>query len=275
MNGIDASRNKWRRYKFGFQSFFDAFRFISDNKLWRYACIPTFISIVVMIGIISTVTCFLGINIETWLEMLPDLQTPDYGEGILWAILEGITLVFVQLARIAIYIFDALAFVFAFIVGMVLIFFTFRLIANIIIIPFMGPLLSKSEKILIGSEIDITLMKDIKNGLLGIVVTLKSFAIEIFFFFAFFTLGPLQPFLMAFVTSYFLGRGSMEYILEKHSLTLKERKERVKPYKWEIAGLGMAQFLVTLTGIGIFVAPACAIVGAARIFYDENSVSRL
>ncbi len=244
MSTIKKGASGIARWFTGFSSFFKGFSFINDNKLWKYVIFPGTVSLALFVGITASLTVF-SYNFIT--ELIGDIS------GTLGWLLNFAVLV----ATLGVSFFISII--------------TYRKVANIVVIPFLGPLLSKCEIILTGKAIEVSLAKDLKNALIGVWVGLKFLFIELVFLFLSFFTGPIQPFMMAIVDGYFLGRGIFEYLLEKHSQTMAERNERAKAYKPEMHGLGVAHFVVLLVPLfGPFIAPVSALAGATLIFFDEE-----
>lgn len=137
------------------------------------------------------------------------------------------------------------------------------------IIPFIGPLLTRLENIYLGKSIEIPLSKDIKNAFLGILSSLKYLPLSILGLLFSLFLGPFQIVFMIFWEGYFLGKGSFEYMLEKDTETLKERSEKRKGHRTQMWGLGSAQFIfLMIPVIGIVLSPCTAMAGAFLLYHD-------
>ena len=152
--------------------------------------------------------------------------------------------------------------------------FLYRLLASIIVIPFLGPLLSKIEDIMIGQSIEVSLKEEFRNAIYGIGaglrITLYSLLILILSLFT----GPLQIPINFIAQSYFMGRASFDYIFEKASPDLGKRKELLRKHRFAILGNGCAYFLFLLFPIlGILFGPIFALNGAAR-WYHKGEKAR-
>lgn len=227
----------------GFGAFFRGFKFINDHKLWKYIIFPSILSTLLGIGLMFGAYFY----VSEWLAGLI-----GNSESFLVSLLKWFMNIFV------------------FVISFVITLFLYRSLASIVVIPFLGPLLSKVEVILTGKAVEVSIGKDIKNALVGLWVGIKYLLLEILFLLFSFFAGPLQPFVMVLVSGYFLGRGTFDYLLEKHSQTLKERKERAKAFWPEMEGLGVAHVMILfIPVIGVFIAPGSSLVGAALLFYDE------
>ena len=241
------------RLKTGMHSFINAIKFMNKHSLWKYILLPSLLSSI--IGILLTVTIYAQAS-EYILDLIKEFAVVENHEGWQKFILKtifGLLSIFAHL--------------FSIILGMVITIIFYRAIASVVVMPFLGPLISRVETILTGKSIEISMSKDFKNSITGIWISIKNFLIEIFLLvFS----GPFSPIVMIFVEGYFLGKGSFDYFFEKHSQTLRERKERTKSYRPEMQGLGMAHFFsLFIPVIGVFIAPPASVVAAALIFYDE------
>ncbi|MCE9600489.1 MAG: EI24 domain-containing protein [Spirochaetia bacterium] len=153
--------------------------------------------------------------------------------------------------------------------GIFLVLIVYRPVASVVVIPFIGPILARTETVLIGKEITTTFSADFRSALLGGWLGLLASFIGFFIFLITIPIGPAQPFIMFFVNSYILGKSGFDFIFEKESDTMAERSELNRKYRWEILGVGMG-FLLTLLIpiIGIAIAPVMAVIAAARIRYQ-------
>lgn len=81
---------------------------------------------------------------------------------------------------------------------------------------------------------------------------------------------------MAIVNSFFLGRSSFDYLLEKHSTSLRERKLLTRAYTPQIYGLGLAQFLALfIPFVGLVLVPPVGVVAAALLIQDHPPQQQL
>jgi CysZ protein len=238
------SRNPLSRLFLGFGAFFRGFNFIRQHRLWPYVLLPSMLSLILGISLL------LGIYTGVSQQVLAFWQ----GATGLWADLyQGV----IRILAAAIALFLTLI--------------LYQLLASLLVVPFLGPLLAKVETLLTGKTIEVSLVQDLKNALLGIWIGIRDLCLQLLCLLVSLFLGPFQPVLMVTVTSHFLGRGSFDFLLEKHTQTLKERQEKTKTWCPEIQGLGLAQFLILLIPIlGIFVVPASGLVGAALLFYRPS-----
>lgn len=246
---MSTGKSTISRFIAGGSSFFRGFNFINEHSLWRYIILPSIISLVLGVGLVFLVY----FNLTDWVLSYFEGNAEETG---FLGFLSGVLQFFVHIMAV--------------VIGVVITVFLYRTLATLLVLPFLGPLLEQVEKILTGKAVTLTWDREIKNALVGVWVGIKYFLIEILFLLISLFTGPLQPVIMGFISGYFLGRGSYDYLLEKHSASLKERKERAKAYKAEMQGLGIIHFIALLVPvIGVIIAPPSALVGAALTFYDE------
>ncbi|MCB1192182.1 MAG: EI24 domain-containing protein [Leptospiraceae bacterium] len=241
--------NYFTRFYYGFRAFFSGFKIINQNRLWKYTIVPCFISLVLggvlLYGIFQVSSAFLQIWILKILQYFNYFLSQNNLPPFLLVIIYIVTFVFSVVCYILIY----------------------RPIASIVVIPFMGHLLSQLEKIYYGKEIEISLKRDIINGILGAAFALRDMIIGLIAMILGLFLGPFQIFFIAFAEGYLLGRGSFDYIFEKTTENLQERKQKIRNFQPEILGLGVAQFLfLFIPVVGVVVAPVLSLAGAVRVY---------
>jgi CysZ protein len=231
------------RFFSGFRAFFQGFRFIGQHRLWPYVLLPSFLSLI--LGLLLLAGVYTGVSqgiLQLW-----------HGTG-LWA-----------------NFYETFASVLAGAIALFVTVVIYQFLGSLLIIPFLGPLLAKVETILHGQAIEVSLSKDFQNAFVGIWIGIRDLCLQIICLLISLFLGPLQPVLMVTVTSHFLGRSSFDFLLEKHTQTLKERQAKTKIWWLEIQGLGLAEFMLLLIPLlGIFIVPASGLVGAALLFYDGS-----
>lgn len=232
----------------GFGAFFRGFLFINQHRLWRYIFWPSLLSlglaVLLLIGVYTGISALI---LRGW----------PGGTGL------GASIYSILIHGAAILV--------AFFVTL----FSYQLLASILVIPFLGPLLAKVEIILTGQAIEVSLGQDLRNALLSLWIGLRDLVVQLALLGLSLLLGPFQPVLMVLVGSFFLGRGSFDFLLEKFSASLPERNQKTRRFWPEITGLGLANFLVLLIPLlGVLFAPASSLVGASLLFYNHHEISR-
>jgi CysZ protein len=240
---LPKQQNFVLRFWSGFGAFWQGFRFIGQHRLWPYVLLPSLLSVV--LGLLLLAGVYTGVSegiLQFW-----------HGRGV-WAELyeTGVSLLAAAIALFATLV-------------------IYQFLGSLLIIPFLGPLLAQVETILQGQAIEVSLVKDFQNAFVGIWIGIRDLCLQIFCLLLSLFLGPFQPVLMITITSHFLGRSSFDFLLEKHTQTLKERQAKTRTWWLEIQGLGLAEFLLLLIPIvGIFIVPASGLVGAALLFYNSS-----
>ena len=242
------SKRQVMNFLHGFSFFFKGIRFIKKHSLWSYLILPAFLSLIAAVFLIVFV--FLGIS-----EFL--ISKINSGNGFLSSIIHA-----------AVWIFSAF---FSFSITILL----YRIIASLVVMPFLGPLLEKTIFLLHEKQVKISFLSEIKNIIYTLWVNIKFSITGLFVLIATLPLGPFQILVMIFVEGYFLGRASFDPVFESENTKIRERKKLIKIHFYEILGLGSAFFLFLMVPvIGILIAPGAALVGAAmlrhgRILYDQ------
>lgn len=229
----------------GFSSFFDGLRYIHEKKYFSYVLIPGLISIISVFVLITLVY----IGLVTWISEYIDLLEA----GILKSIL------------------SFLGHLVSIIIGFFLSFFLYRSLLMILIIPFLGPLLSRLEMDFIGYKKEIPLKEEFRNLGFAVWMSLFFLIIEVGVLIVSLFLGPLSPFILSFMESYLLGRGSFDYLVEKDYPVLSERKKAIAEHNKMILGSGLAAFLMLFIPVyGWLMAPAASLTGLAIQYYDKK-----
>lgn len=229
----------------GFFSFFEGLRYIHEKKLYSYVLIPGLLSIIIVLILLTIVY----IGMINWITEYIHLLEPGIIKSIL-SILGHLASIFA-------------AFFFSF--------FIYRSLLMIIIIPFLGPLLSRLEMEFLGHKKEIPLKEEIKNLGFSIWMSMLFLIIEIGVLLVSLFLGPLSPLVLFFMESYLLGRGSFDYLVEKDYPIIPERKKIINENKKLFIGSGVASFLIMFIPIyGWLMAPAASLTGLAIKYYDQN-----
>ena len=252
------------RIKNGFFSFFRGFQLIQKENLWKYILLPSLVSL--FVGVLVFAGVYLGSyqlieNMSRWaMSKLGALLSFDTAN---WP---GFLLTFFK------FLLHLVAGLIAIIINIIV----YRTLASIIVIPFMGPLLNQVELKKLGRSIGVSLSQDLRNAALGAGVGIQFALVGFIVLIVSLFLGPFQIFINGAVQSYFLGRSAFDYIIEKETDVRQQRRKLVRAYRLEILGLGFAFFLVMLIPlVGVFLAPACSIAGAALVFHPEDNSSEI
>lgn len=239
---------------FGFSAFFRGLGWIRKKNLWPYIILPcgaSFIAgTVLIVFYFWLVSGMLQAGAGSALEQMDRWTGSSFSSGDGGAVMINIVSALLSLLM---YI------------------FTYRPVAGIAVLPFLGFLLEKLEKTGLGESIQISMNKEVKNLFLGLIINIKYTIIGILSFFIGLILGPFQPFFVGAVQGWILGRGSFDYILEKNTENLKERDRKASEFRMEIFGLGIAQFLfLFIPFIGVILGPIAAVIGSFLIYYKDR-----
>lgn len=236
-----------QRFQAGFLAFGRGLAFIARYCLWGYLLLPAFLSLA--LGLTLVVAAFWAVQV---------LGNYWWVDGKWQWLYEG----FINVLATLIAVFLAL-------IG-------YQTLIPLLVIPFLGPLLNRVEKITTGQPIEVGWRRDLLNAIVGGWFALRDVILQVIFLLLSFLAGPLQPVVMAIVNSYFLGRGSFDYLLEKHSTSLRERKFLTGAYAPQIYGLGLAEFLALLIPlVGLVLVPPVGVVAAALLIQDHPPQQQL
>ncbi len=231
----------------GFQRGFFAFgrglHFIARHRLWAYLILPAIVSL--LLGVALSVSAFMAVQ--------------TLGE-------QGLVFPLGQWQ----WLYNTLVDVVAVAVALFLALIGYQTLIPLVVIPFLGSLLNRVEKITWGHAIEVGWRHDLLNALIGGWFALRDAVLQLVCLLLSLFCGPAQPLVMIGVNSYFFGRGSFDYLLEKHSHTLRERRLLTRAYTPEIYGLGLAQCLgLFVPVIGMLLVPAVGVVAAALVLYER------
>ncbi|BCX11672.1 MAG: hypothetical protein KatS3mg067_0610 [Thermosynechococcus sp.] len=236
-----------QQFQAGFFAFGRGLFFIARYHLWGYVLLPACLSLV--LGVTLIIVAFWAVQV-----------VGDY-----WFVAEE----WQWLYQGFIDILATLIAVFLALIG-------YQTLIPLVVIPFLGPLLNRVEKITTGQTIEVGWQRDLLNAAVGSWFALRDAVLQVILLLLSFLTGPLQPIVMAIANSYFLGRGSFDYLLEKHSTSLRERKLLTRAYRPQIYGLGLAQFLGLLIPlVGLVLVPAVGVVAAALLMQDHPPQQQL
>ncbi|HMU81926.1 MAG TPA: EI24 domain-containing protein [Leptospiraceae bacterium] len=230
----------------GFRAYFSSLGFLRKNNLLSHIFLPALAGLLVVALLGACVIFFSGglsESIFLRLEQFHDL--PDFVRTSL-----------------------RLLFIFA---GLVLTVIAYRPLSSMLVLPFIGPILAQVEKVLLGKEIETTVSREIKNAMIGGWLGVQASIAALFIFVITLPLGPVQAPVMFLVNSYILGKSAFDFIFEKETGSVAERRAITKKYRPEILGVGIGFILFLLVPIaGAALAPIFAVVAAARIRHGSN-----
>jgi len=221
---------------------------IKNPRIRPYVLIPLALNIILFGGLIWAGFSQLSTLIEWLMSFVPDWLA--FLEGILWLFISSFALV--------------------------LVFFTFPPIANIISAPFNAIMSEKIEELLTGRDINsnVSLMTIIKDSILSQIGKLV--------YIAFWSLGLLlisliplvnfmAPFLWVVFGSWLLSLEYLDYPMGNHDLTFKQQKQTIKKRRGLALGFGGGIMVLTSIPVINFIVIPVAVAGATAMWVDELS----
>lgn len=227
------------------------FGFIFKPSLWRYVMVPLCINIALFSSLI-----FFGINqFETFLAwIMPDLP------GWLQWLKQPLWVLFT-------------------ISSLVLIFYTFSIIANIVSSPFNGPLAAAVERAINpdnaarkSENTKLSIIRDIVvsiNNELGKVLYMVLCFVPALMLFFIPVVNIAAPFVWFLLGAWLLALEYADYPMANHGINFKETKKKLREKRLTSMGFGTIVMTATIIpGLNLFVIPAA--VAGATIMRVEN-----
>lgn len=238
-----ASLFHLKRIVFGLRAFVHGWATIRKRKLYSYVVLPGVLSLFTGTAL-AIFLLFYFVNLfQDWLR---ELGLPGW--------------------------LDVLAAGFAFFTTFLVFIFSFRLLAALWIVPFLGPMQEKLEEAFYGERLRTTLGQDIVNALRGFWASLWQALLSLVLLISTIFLGPLQILFIMPFEAYFNARSLMILFIEKEHKMHSERKKKLREFRPEMLGLGLGYVLcLFLPGAGVILAPSIGLAGAAEIYFSKAS----
>jgi CysZ protein len=227
----------------------EGLRLMRQPGLRRYVAIPLLISVVIF-----TTAILVGIhwleNLLAWLlGWLPSWL--DWLRYLLWPLFA--------------------------LTGVLLVFYTFSLLTNLIAAPFNGLLAEAVERHLDGRPLQEAggwqaLLKDILPSLFSELRKLLYFALRALPLGLLFLIPPVNlaaPFLWALFSAWMLAIEYMDYPMANHLLHFAEQRKRLRRRRLLAWGFGGASLLMTMIPVVNFLAMPAAVAGATAMWVRE------
>ena len=242
----------------GFAFMFEGLRLIQRPRLRRFVLVPLVVNFALFAGLLYLAYGWFQQLMELVLGYLPTWL--DWLQYVLWPLFA--------------------------ISALLIIFYTFILVANIIAAPFNGLLAEAVEKHLTdqplpGSEGWKQMLKELLPTLLAEMQKLLYFVLwAIPFGFAFLIPGInlLAPILWGLFSAWMLALEYMDYPMGNHGMLFRQQRQRVREKRMLSLGFGVAATLMTMIPVVNFIAMPAAVAGATamwvRRFQEGDSVSR-
>lgn len=231
----------------GFNYLLKGFRMLLQPGLKRHILVPLLINIIVfsLIG-------WIGYSyFETFLDkFLPESGMLSFIRWILWPLF-------------------ALA-------GVLIIFYTFTAIANLIAAPFNSQLSAKVEQIVTGKkppENQEGLARIILPTILSELRKLGYFlirALPLLLLFVIPVVNIAAPFLWLLFSAWFLALEYGDYPMGNHGLEFKEQHKQMKQFRFTALGFGGGVTLLMMIPLLNFVAMPAAVVGATLFWCEKR-----
>ena len=230
----------------------EGLRLIRQPGLRRYVAIPLLISTSVFAGAIFGISHWLEILINVLLGYLPSWL--DWLRYLLWPLFA--------------------------IAGVLIIFYSFSIITNLIAAPFNGMLAEAVEQHLTGQPIDTggwkALMKDLLPSFASELRKLLYFivrAIPLGLLFLIPGVNLAAPFLWALFSAWMLTIEYLDYPMANHLLHFSEQKRLLRQRKLLSYGFGGSSLLMTMIPVVNFFAMPVSVAGATAMWVGELKVS--
>jgi CysZ protein len=232
----------------GMHYLFEGLRLIRQPGLRRYVAVPLLVSTVFFTGAIFGLSHWLEVLIDLLLGYLPSWL--NWLRYLLWP-------------------------VFA-IAGVLIIFYTFSLMTNLIAAPFNGMLAEAVEQHLSGQPIDTggwkALARDIVPSLLSELRKLLYFllrALPLGLLFLIPGVNIAAPFLWALFSAWMLAIEYVDYPMANHLLHFSEQRRRLRKRRLLSLGFGGSSLLMTMIPLVNFLAMPVSVAGATAMWVHE------
>jgi CysZ protein len=161
--------------------------------------------------------------------------------------------------------------------GVLLVFYTFSLITNLVAAPFNGLLAEAVERHLEGRTLQDAggwqaLLKDILPSLLSELRKLLYIALRALPLALLFLIPPVNlaaPFLWALFSAWMLAMEYMDYPMANHRLHFAEQRQRLRGRRLLGLGFGGASLLMTMIPVVNFLAMPASVAGATAMWVKE------
>ena len=227
---------------------FEGLRLIRAPGLRRYVVIPLLVSTLVFSGAFLALSHWLDILIKLLLDYLPSWL--NWLRYLLWP-------------------------VFA-LMGVLIVFYTFSVLTNLIAAPFNGLLAEAVEKHLTGQVVDTdgwkTIVRDIIPSLLSELRKLLYFllrAIPLGLLFLIPAINVAAPFIWALFSAWMLVIEYMDYPMANHLLHFSAQRKLLRQRRLLAYGFGGSSLLMTLIPVINFLAMPASVAGATALWVRE------
>ncbi len=222
---------------------------IMQPRLRRFVMVPLMVNVLLFLALIGLMGYWFNELIQYLLSFLPGWLS--FLEVLLWPIFAVTVLV--------------------------LVFYTFALVANLIAAPFNGLLAEAVEKHLTGQSLDDvgdwrTALKDLWPSLKAELVKLSYFiirAIPLLILLVIPGINIIGTFLWMLFSAWMLALEYMDYPMANHRLLFKDQRQRLKARRLLGLGFGGTVTLLTMIPVVNFIAMPAAVAGATSAWVRD------
>jgi CysZ protein len=229
----------------------EGLRLVRQPGLRRYVIIPLLISTLVFAGAILGMSHWLESLINWLLGFLPAML--DWLRYLLWPLFT--------------------------LAGVLVIFYSFSILTNLLAAPFNGMLAEAVEQYLTGQTIDTggwkALVKDLLPSITSELRKLLYFivrAIPLGLLFLFPITTLVAPFIWALFSAWMLTIEYLDYPMANHLLHFSEQKRLLRQRKLLSYGFGGSSLLMTMIPVVNFFAMPVSVAGATAMWVEELRV---
>jgi CysZ protein len=232
-----------QRFLRAFLSVFRSLKIIRKQKLWPFFVLPGLLSLIsgmiLALGVFYASLTLLE-RLTAWMiDTMPDIILP-----LIWML--------------------------ALVPAVFFYFISYRFVAALFVLPFLGPLQDRLEELQFGRKKETSLSADIMNALTGSLRALFQIAGLLLLIPFTLPLGPLQLIPLALYDGYFMGRGIFDTLLERDYPKSKDRMQILKTLRPESLGLGLGTLLLLLIPVaGILIASGSGLIAAFQLRYGS------
>jgi CysZ protein len=223
-------------------------RLLRQPGLRRYVAVPLLVSTLCFAGALFGLAYWLEILLDGLLGKLPDWL--DWLRYLLWPLF-------------------ALA-------GVLVVFYTFSMLTNLLAAPFNGMLAEAVEKHLTGQPIETggwrALVRDIVPSLLSELRKLLYFAVRavpLGILFLVPGINVAAPFVWALFSAWMLAVEYIDYPMANHLLHFSEQRSILRGHRSLAFGFGGGTLLLTMVPVLNFIAMPAAVAGATAMWVEE------
>jgi len=249
--------------KIGLKGFLEALGFIRKNGLTYFFLFPILISILVLIALFMVKGQIIDFVNDFFMNTLGLDHSQDDFQGWFGKILRVL---------IAITIWVAVTYIF----------WVFnKYIVLVALSPMLAILSEKTEEILTGRKYPFSASQLLSDAMRGVGVALRNMVLEVFFIVVFTIIGifipvltPLLFLLMFIISAYFYGFSMMDYINERHKLSIRQGVRFIRQNRgMAFANGAIFDLLMRIPVIGVIFAPIIGCVGATLAVHQKYNLS--